>query len=60
MMNEPYWGLFWTTGMPEAWLMGRERMRQLENAAGLRAEGTAGGEQSSPPDEAPGNPQGFA
>ena len=22
-MNTTYWNLFWTTGMPEAWLMGR-------------------------------------
>lgn len=59
MMNEPYWGLFWTTGMPEAWLMGRERMRQLENAVGLRAESATGGERPGPSDEAPGNPQGL-
>lgn len=29
-MNTMYWDLFWTTGMPEAWLMSRngERARQ--------------------------------
>lgn len=58
-MNTELWNLFWTTGMPEAWLMGRKRMRELENAVGLRAERTAGGEQPAPSDEAPGNPQGF-
>ena len=24
-MNREYWKLFWTTGMPEAWLMSRDR-----------------------------------
>ena len=23
-MNTAYWNLFWTTGMPEAWLMSRD------------------------------------
>ncbi len=23
-MNREYWKLFWTTGMPEAWLMSRD------------------------------------
>ena len=23
-MNTSYWNLFWTTGMPEAWLMSRD------------------------------------
>ena len=27
MMREPYWGLFWSTGMPEAWLMSRSGER---------------------------------
>lgn len=59
MINEPFWGLFWTTGMPEAWLLSRERMRQLRDAAGPGAESVAGGEQPAPSDETPGNPQGF-
>ena len=25
-MNTTYWNLFWTTGMPEAWLMSRGGM----------------------------------
>lgn len=24
-MNAAYWKLFWTTGMPEAWLMSRDQ-----------------------------------
>lgn len=24
-MDRAYWDLFWTTGMPEAWLMSRDR-----------------------------------
>ena len=59
MMNEPYWGLFWTTGLPEAWLMSRERMGQLKNDAGPGAEGTTAGAQSSPSDNVPGSPGGF-
>lgn len=27
MTCEPYWGLFWATGMPEVWLMGRSGPR---------------------------------
>ena len=26
-MNQEYWKLFWTTGMPEAWLMSRGNER---------------------------------
>lgn len=59
MIYEPYWGLFWTTGMPEAWLMSRNRMGQLENAAGLGGENTPDGTQSGSPDNAPGTSQGF-
>ena len=57
MMNEPYWGLFWTTGMPEAWLMSRERMGQLKNDAGSGADGTTGPVPASPPDNGPGSPR---
>ena len=53
MMREQYWGLFWTTGMPEAWLMSRERMGQLKNAAGPGTEGTAAGAQPGPSDNSP-------
>ena len=24
-MDQSFWNLFWTTGMPEAWLMSRDR-----------------------------------
>lgn len=60
MMNEPYWGLFWTTGMPEAWLMSRDRMGQLKDAAGPGAEGTTAEAQSGLSDNAPGSPGGLA
>ena len=39
MMREPYWGLFWSTGMPEAWLMSRSGERA---DAGLKIEGPWG------------------
>lgn len=35
MTREPYWGLFWATGMPEAWLMGRS-----EPLDGLEGDGS--------------------
>ncbi len=44
MMREPYWGLFWSTGMPEAWLMSRSGER---TDAGLKIEGPWG--LSGPP-----------
>lgn len=59
MMNEPYWGLFWTTGMPEAWLMSRERMGQLKNDAGPGAEGITSPAPVSPQDNSPGSPWGL-
>lgn len=39
MTGEPYWGLFWGTGMPEAWLMSRSEPRA---DAGLKIEGPWG------------------
>ena len=59
MIYEPYWGLFWTTGMPEAWLMSRKRMGQLKDAAGPGEENTPAGIQSDSLDNVPGTPQGF-
>ena len=29
-MNTSYWNLFWTTGMPEAWLMSRDGLGPLQ------------------------------
>ena len=29
-MNTSYWNLFWTTGMPEAWLMSRDDAGPLQ------------------------------
>ncbi len=31
MMYKQYWDLFWTTGMPEAWLMSRDRKDLSQN-----------------------------
>ena len=41
-MDANYWDLFWTTGMPEAWLMSR-------NGAEPRQTGSRGGEMLSGP-----------
>lgn len=59
MINEPFWGLFWTTGMPEAWLLSRERMRQLRDAAGPGAEGMTAEAQPNLSDNTPGGPRGL-
>ena len=34
-MYEDYWDLFWTTGLPQAWLMSREREGHMDAAPGL-------------------------
>lgn len=47
MMREQYWGLFWTTGLPEAWLMSRDRPGAARADAGLGVEGPWG--LSGPP-----------
>ena len=55
-MNTSYWNLFWTTGMPEAWLMSRSGERA---DAGLKIEGPWG--LSGPPTGVePGPPDGAA
>ncbi len=43
-MNTAYWDLFWTTGLPEAWLMSRDREGAPKSAAprAERAKGAAG------------------
>ena len=46
-MDTVYWNLFWTTGMPEAWLMSRDRPGAARADAGLRVEGPWG--LSGPP-----------
>ena len=56
MMREPYCGLFWTTVMPEAWLMSRSGERA---DVGLKIEGPWG--LSGPPTGVePGPPDGAA
>ena len=42
-MDTAYWNLFWTTGMPEAWLMSRDQLETPEAAAGPGAERVGGG-----------------
>ena len=44
MKREQYWGLFWSTGLPEAWLMSRSGEKA---DAGLKIEGPWG--LSGPP-----------
>lgn len=58
MMREQYWGLFWSTGMPEAWLMSRGPMGTPEITAGQGAEGRPAGFQPSPLGNLPGGPRG--
>ena len=50
-MNTAYWNLFWTTGMPEAWLMSRGGEGPVPTRPG-----TNPGGWQSPPD----GPLGFA
>lgn len=41
-MNTAYWDLFWTTGMPEAWLMSRDQAGAARSVAGPAAERSEG------------------
>lgn len=48
-MNREYWKLFWTTGMPEAWLMSRdEETMPPSGAAQGGGAGSAGPLAGSP------------
>ena len=51
-MDTAYWQLFWTTGLPEAWLMSRGGQSaapaQAAEGSGPRAEGQAGPRESAP------------
>lgn len=38
-MDTSYWNLFWTTGMPEAWLMSRNGETPRPPASGAGQEG---------------------
>ena len=61
MMREQYWGLFWSTGMPTAWLMSRGGSGA---DAGLRVEGPWGlsgpptGVEPVAPEDIPQSPKG--
>ena len=47
-MDTAYWNLFWTTGMPEAWLMSRDQAAAIQSAAARSAAlPTADGEEKS-------------
>ena len=51
-MDTSYWNLFWTTGMPEAWLMSRngETPRRPASGAGQEGGRAPSGPLSAPPD----------
>lgn len=58
-MNSDYWNLFWTTGMPEAWLMSRDRERLPASGANQNGmQGLFGPDGPSPvPGHIPGSPK---
>ena len=51
-MDTGYWRLFWTTGMPEAWLMSRGEERpepaRAQPEGGEKADGQAGRPEAVP------------
>lgn len=63
-MNTSYWNLFWTTGMPEAWLMSRDGAGSFQDPKSAPP-----GESWTPPgplagpqprsDNSPGGPMGL-
>lgn len=64
MMDTTYWNLFWTTGMPEAWLMSRSRAKPFQaRDSAVQGERQAlsgplvGGQPRS--DNSPGGPMGL-
>lgn len=64
-MYSGYWDLFWTTGMPQAWLMSREREGRMDAPPSLDNTWRQG--LSAPPvdfqlsmmDGIPGGPKGI-
>ena len=60
-MNRDYLNLFWTTGMPEAWLMSRDRKGFAPAGAALRdgqvLSSPLAGFQPRLSDKLPGGPQ---
>ncbi len=54
-MDTSYWNLFWTTGMPEAWLMCRDQVAAVQSAAAqFAALPAADGEEKSAAEAGPG------
>lgn len=55
-----YWGLFWTTGMPEAWLMSRDREglapSETDQGGGQGLLSPLAGLTTPPPGNVPGSP----
>lgn len=63
-MNTSYWNLFWTTGMPEAWLMSRDGAGLFPDpdSAPLRERQMPSGPLAGPQprsDNSPGGPMGL-
>ena len=63
-MNTSYWKLFWTTGMPEAWLMSRDDAGPLQapNSIPLGEREMLSGPLAGPQprsDNSPGGPIGL-
>ena len=60
-MNRDYWNLFWTTGMPEAWMMSRDRKGFAPAGADQRGRqalsGPLAGFQPRLSDNLPGGPK---
>ena len=47
-MDTAYWNLFWTTGMPEAWLMSRDQSAAIQSAAAQSATPPAADGEETP------------
>ncbi len=64
-MNLRFWDLFWTTGMPEAWLMSRNEEKahragaEVRPADGRDLYGPLTGFQSRMSENSPGGPEGL-
>lgn len=57
-MDTGYWQLFWTTGMPEAWLMSRSGERPAPSRAQPEGEAQTDG-RTGRPEAVPGGLVGF-
>lgn len=64
-MDKKYWDLFWTTGMPEAWLMSRDGKNPAQGPFGMdtipgsELFGPQAGFRAHMPGEKPGGPWGL-